>query len=38
MREGASTLRGSGFEADDQFVNVRVTNARSSGGGMRIQF
>ena len=38
MREGASTLRGTGFEADDQFVNVRVTNARSSGGGVRIQF
>ena len=38
MREGGSTLRGTGFEADDQFVNVRVTNARSSGGGMRIQF
>ena len=38
MRHGGSTLRGSGFESDDQFVNVRVTNARSSGGGMRIQF
>lgn len=38
MREGASILRGTGFEADDQFQNVRVTNARSSGGGMRIQF
>ena len=38
MREGASTLRGTGFEADEQFQNVRVTNARSSGGGVRIQF
>ena len=38
MREGASVMRGTGFEADDEFHNVRVTNARSSGGGVRIQF
>jgi LPS export ABC transporter protein LptC len=38
MRRGGSILRGSGFEADEKFENVRVTNARSSGGGVRIQF
>lgn len=32
------TLSGSGFDADDKFNNVRVTNARSSGGGLRISF
>lgn len=31
-------LTGSGFEADDKFYNVRVTGARSSGGGFRINF
>jgi LPS export ABC transporter protein LptC len=38
MRSASGTIRGSGFESDDQFQNTRVTNARSSGGGMRIQF
>lgn len=38
MRHGQSVVSGSGFESDDQFVNTRITNARSSGGGMRIQF
>jgi LPS export ABC transporter protein LptC len=38
MRSASGTVRGSGFESDDQFVNTRITNARSSGGGMRIQF
>lgn len=32
------TLRGSGFEADDKFYNVQIRNARSTGGGLRIQF
>jgi LPS export ABC transporter protein LptC len=31
-------LTGTGFEADDKFYNVRITNARSSGGGFRITF
>ena len=31
-------LTGTGFEADDKFYNVRISNARSSGGGFRIQF
>lgn len=38
MREGTGTVKGTGFEADDRFVNVRITNASSTGGGMRIQF
>lgn len=38
MRSSSGVLRGSGFESDDQFQNVRVTNATSQGGGMRIQF
>jgi LPS export ABC transporter protein LptC len=31
-------LTGSGFEADDKFQNVQIKQARSSGGGLRIQF
>jgi len=31
-------MTGSGFEADDKFSNVRVTGARTSGGGFRINF
>jgi LPS export ABC transporter protein LptC len=38
MRSASGVLRGTGFESDDQFQNVRVTNATSQGGGMRIQF
>ena len=38
MRSADGILRGTGFESDDQFQNVRVTNATSEGGGMRIQF
>jgi LPS export ABC transporter protein LptC len=38
MRSGTGVVSGSGFEADDRFVNVRVANARSSGGGMKITF
>jgi hypothetical protein len=38
MREGASIVSGSGFEADDKFVNVRITDARSTGGGLRLEF
>lgn len=35
---GGGVLTGSGFEADDKFYNVRVTNARSSGGGFKLTF
>jgi LPS export ABC transporter protein LptC len=38
MRSNSGTVSGSGFESDDGFVNTRITNARSSGGGMRIRF
>lgn len=38
MRSADGVVRGSGFEADEQFNNVRVTNASSSGGGMKIRF
>lgn len=38
MRSKDGVVNGSGFEADDRFENVRVTNARSSGGGIKIQF
>lgn len=38
MREGTSTVSGSGFEADDKFENVRITDARSTGGGLRLEF
>ena len=37
-RSSSGVLRGTGFESDDQFQNVRVANATSEGGGMRIQF
>lgn len=33
-----ATMSGSSFEADDKFNNVRIMNARSTGGGLRIQF
>jgi LPS export ABC transporter protein LptC len=38
MRSRDGIVRGTGFESDDRFENYRITNARSSGGGMRIQF
>jgi LPS export ABC transporter protein LptC len=38
MRSKDGTVNGTGFEADDRFENVRVTNARSTGGGIKIQF
>jgi len=31
-------INGTGFEADDKFYNVRINNARSTGGGLRITF
>ncbi len=37
-RYSGGVIRGTGFEADDKFQNVRIANASSSGGGMRIQF
>lgn len=37
-RQNGGVLSGSGFDADDKFSNVRITNARSSGGGLKIQF
>lgn len=38
QRHQGATLTGTGFEADDKFNNVRVLNARTSGGGLRITF
>ncbi len=38
MRSSDGVVRGSGFEADENFTNVRVTNASSTGGGMKIRF
>ena len=38
MRSASGTVSGSGFESDDRFINTRITNARSTGGGMRIRF
>jgi LPS export ABC transporter protein LptC len=37
-RDQNGTMSGSGFEADDKFNNVRVTNARTTGGVSRISF
>lgn len=31
-------LRGTGFDADDKFYNVRIIGATSSGGGFKIPF
>ena len=38
QRYQGGVLRGTGFDADDKFNNVLIRNARSSGGGIRIQF
>jgi LPS export ABC transporter protein LptC len=38
QRHQGGVLTGSGFEADDKFYNVRITDARSTGGGFRITF
>lgn len=38
QRYQGGVLSGSSFDADDQFVNVRINNARSSGGGFKITF
>ena len=38
QRHQGGVLSGSGFEADDKFNNVRITGARSTGGGFRINF
>ncbi|MGQ0813626.1 MAG: LPS export ABC transporter periplasmic protein LptC [Gemmatimonadota bacterium] len=38
QRHQGGVLTGTGFEADDKFYNVRITGARSSGGGLRIDF
>lgn len=38
QRRGDAVITGTGFEADDKFYNVRVSGARSSGGGFRISF
>lgn len=38
MREAGSIWHGTGFDADDKFVNVKILNARSEGGGLRLQF
>lgn len=38
QRYQGGTFAGSSFDADDQFVNVRINNARSSGGGFKINF
>jgi LPS export ABC transporter protein LptC len=35
---GGAVSSGTGFDADDKFINVRVTGARTSGGGLRITF
>lgn len=34
FREGGTTTRGSGFESDLEFSNVRITNARATGRGI----
>lgn len=38
QRHQGGVLTGSGFDADDKFNNVRINNARSTGGGLKIQF
>lgn len=38
QRQNGGVLSGSGFDADDKFTNFRITNARSKGGGLKIQF
>ena len=38
QRYQGGTLSGSSFDADDKFVNVRIMNARSTGGGMKFNF
>ena len=38
QRHQGGVLTGTGFEADDKFNNVRITGARSTGGGFRINF
>jgi LPS export ABC transporter protein LptC len=38
QRHQGGVLSGTGFEADDKFYNVRITGARSTGGGFRINF
>jgi LPS export ABC transporter protein LptC len=38
QRHQGGVLTGTGFEADDKFYNVRITGARSTGGGFRINF
>jgi LPS export ABC transporter protein LptC len=39
MRTADGTvINGTGFESDDEFKNTRITNARSTGGGVRLQF
>ena len=38
QRYQGGVLTGTGFEADDKFYNVRITNASSTGGGFRINF
>lgn len=38
QRHQGGVLTGTGFEADDKFYNVRVTGARSSGGGFKLTF
>lgn len=38
QRHQGGVLTGTGFEADDKFNNVRVTGARSTGGGFKINF
>ncbi|MGQ0561873.1 MAG: LPS export ABC transporter periplasmic protein LptC [Gemmatimonadota bacterium] len=38
QRHQGGVLTGTGFEADDKFYNVRIINARSTGGGLRIEF
>ena len=38
QRYQGGVLTGTGFEADDKFYNVRITGARSTGGGFRINF
>ena len=34
FREGGTVTRGSGFESDLEFTNVRITNASARGGGI----
>lgn len=38
QRRGGGVITGTGFEADDKFYNVKVTGARSTGGGFKITF